>query len=227
MLMEKAGYDVAKLAARIGLSIKYVYDRLKLLQLIPEAKKYLETGVINAGHAILLARLKPADQKRVIGNPDRINRYGYRDGTGLFQPEYAEDDPDQPGLELKQPVKARSVRELATYINDHVRFRPEQNDLPTLFPAAAAALEAAQDDDLAPIYITYDHVLRDSAKDGKVRTYSVVSWPRADGKQGAKPCAWSRWGLVAAGRDRGDAFRVCVNRDKCTVHFKASAKRRK
>jgi ParB/RepB/Spo0J family partition protein len=57
LLMEKAGYDVAKLAARIGLSTKYVYDRLKLLQLVPAAKKLLEDGVITAGHAILLARL--------------------------------------------------------------------------------------------------------------------------------------------------------------------------
>ena len=227
LLMEKAGYDVAKLAARIGLSVKYVYDRLKLLQLVPEAKEYLRDGVITAGHAILLARLTPKDQKRTIGNPKQINRYGYRDGTGLFQAEYAEDDPDQPGLELKHPVKARSVRELATWINDHVRFKPEENDLPNLFPAAAVVLAAKDDDDLAPVYITYDHMLKFDAKDHKTRTYGIMSWRRADGKEKSKTCAWSRVGIVAAGRDRGDAFRVCVNRDRCQVHFPASAKRKK
>lgn len=226
LLMEKAGYDVAKLAARIGLSTKYVYDRLKLLQLVPEAKQYLEDGTITAGHAILLARLTPADQKRVMGNPKTVNR-AYGAGSGLWEGEEADHDPDQPGLELKLPVKAVSVRELATYINDHVRFRPEENDLPNLFPAAAAALQNAEPDDLDPVYITYDHVLRDSAKDGKQRTYSVVSWRRADGKQKSKVCDWSRIGIVAAGRDRGDAFRVCVNRDKCVVHFSASARRKK
>ncbi len=226
-LMEKAGYDVAKIAARIGRSTRYVYDSLTLLKLRPEARKLFLEGKFERGHAVLLARLTPADQKKVIGDPRRINRYHPREGTGLFQPEYAEDDPDQPGLELKQPVKARSVRELATYINDHIRFRPEQNDLPTLFPTAAAALEAAEDEDLAPVYITYDHILKHDAKDHKVRTYGVVSWRRADGKQKSKTCVWSRWGIVAAGRDRGEAFRVCVNRDKCEVHFKASAKRRK
>jgi ParB family chromosome partitioning protein len=230
LLMEKAGYDLAKLAARIGLSTKYVYDRLKLLQLSPEAKKLLEDGTITAGHAILLARLTPADQKRTIGNPNRINRYGYNDGTGLFQAEHAQDDPDQPGLELNQPVKARSVREVATWINDHVRFNPAQNDLPNLFPAAAVALKEAETDDLDPVYITHDHQLKFDAKDHKVRTYGVSSWRRADGTKKSKRCDWSRIGIVAAGRDRGDAFRVCVNRDKCDVHFQASAraaKRRK
>ncbi len=224
LLMEKAGYDVQKLANRIGLSVKYVYDRLKLLQLVPEAKKYLEEGTITAGHAILLARLKPADQKRVMGDPKRTNRYDYDSGGGLFQAEYADHDPDQPSLELPEDtVKARSVRELATYINDHVRFRPQELD-PFLFPTAAAALQNAEPDDLDPVYITYDHQLKFDAKDHKVRTYGVSSWRRADGKQKSKTCAWSRIGIVAAGRDRGDAFRVCVNRDKCEVHFKASAR---
>jgi ParB/RepB/Spo0J family partition protein len=223
LLMEKAGYDVAKLAARIGLSTKYVYDRIKLLHLIPEAKQYLENGTITAGHAILLARLTPADQKRVMGNPKTINR-AYGAGSGLFEGEEADHDPDQPGLELKLPIKAVSVRELATYINDHVRFRPEDNDLPNLFPAAAAALQNAEPDDLDPVYITYDHSLRYEAKDRKVRTYGVMSWRRADGQKKSKTCAWSRIGIVAAGRDRGDAFRVCVNRDKCEVHFKTTAR---
>lgn len=227
LLMQKAGYDVVKLAERIGLSKEYVYGRLKLLNLIPELKKYLEEKVITAGHAVLLARLKASDQKRVMGNPSTINRYGYRDGTGLFQSEYADHDPDQPSLELKHPVKARSVRELATYINDHVRFRPDENDLPNLFPATAQVLAASEKDKLDPVYITYDHMLKFDAKDHKVRTYGVASWRRADGKQRSKTCTWSRVGIVAAGRDRGDAFRVCVNRDKCTVHFKATAARKK
>lgn len=230
LLMEKAGYDVAKLAARIGLSTRYVYDSLTLLKLIPELQQYLWDKVITRGHAILLARLAPEQQKKVMGNPKGMNRYGYRDGTGLFQPEHADHDPDQPALALKQPIKAKSVRELATYINDHVRFDPAKNDLPNLFPAAEAALkEAAAEDDLAPVYITYDYQLKFDAKDHKVRTYGVSSWHRADGKKRSKQCDWSRIGIVAAGRDRGDAFRVCVNRDKCDVHFKAAraeAKRR-
>jgi len=178
-----------------------------------------------AVHGDGLARLTAAEQRKVIGNPHRGSAYGQI--SGLFEGEDADHDPDQPELELKRAIKARSVRELATYINDHVRFNPAENDLPNLFPAAAVALEEARDDDLAPVYITYDHVLKESAKDRKVRTYGVMSWRRADGRNRSKTCDWSRIGIVAAGRDRGDAFRVCVNRDKCVVHFKESATRAK
>jgi ParB/RepB/Spo0J family partition protein len=63
-LMAQAGYDVARIAERIGKSTKYVYDRVKLLALIPAAQQLFRDGAITAGHAILLARLKPADQAR-------------------------------------------------------------------------------------------------------------------------------------------------------------------
>jgi hypothetical protein len=104
-----------------------------------------------------------------------------------------------------------------------VRFRPEETD-PFLFPAAAAALKDVDRDDLAPVYITYDHQLKFDAKDHKVRTYGISSWRRADGQERSKTCAWSRVAIVAAGPERGDAFRVCVNRDKCEVHFATSAR---
>lgn len=225
LLMEKAGYDVAKLSARIGLSTKYVYDRLKLLQLTPEAKKLLEDGAITAGHAILLARLTPSDQQRVIGKASR-NRYAGNSG-GLFEFEDAEGEPDQGRLKLDEKVKARSVRELATYINDHVRMPPDQVD-PFLFPETAAVLQAAAEEELKIVHISYDSSLRVEARDSKKRTYSAVSWKRADGKKGSKTCDHSCIGVVVAGPGRGQALRVCVNRDKCKTHFgadKARAKR--
>jgi ParB/RepB/Spo0J family partition protein len=64
--LNPAKHSAASIAERIGRSEKYVFDRMKLLDMIPEAKQHLEHGRITAGHAILIARLKPADQKRVI-----------------------------------------------------------------------------------------------------------------------------------------------------------------
>lgn len=66
LLMTKAGYTVDKIAERVGMSVKYVYDRVKLLQLIPEAQQLVRDEKITAGHAILLARLKPEQQKKAI-----------------------------------------------------------------------------------------------------------------------------------------------------------------
>lgn len=64
----KGGYkdDVARVAERIGKSVSHVYSRLKLLDLNPRGRQYLQDGVITAGHAIILARLQPADQDRAL-----------------------------------------------------------------------------------------------------------------------------------------------------------------
>lgn len=57
--------DIAK---KVGMSQEYVYGRLKLLELAPVSTKLLQAGKIEAGHAILLARLEPDDQAAIIKN---------------------------------------------------------------------------------------------------------------------------------------------------------------
>jgi len=65
-LMAEAGYDVEQLASEIGKSESYVYQRLKLKELVEPARALLVAGTISAGHGILLARLQPADQKKLV-----------------------------------------------------------------------------------------------------------------------------------------------------------------
>lgn len=65
-LMEKAKYDVAGIAAKVGKSASYVYQRLKLAELLPELKKAFFEDKLTAGHAILLARLQVNEQRAVV-----------------------------------------------------------------------------------------------------------------------------------------------------------------
>ncbi len=65
-LIDHAGYDVAKVAEKIGKSQSYVYQRLKLADLSKPAQKALAEGKINAGHAVQIARLQPAIQEVVL-----------------------------------------------------------------------------------------------------------------------------------------------------------------
>ena len=58
--------DVDALAAKVGKSVSYVYQRLKLAELLPDAQKKFLEEKITAGHAILIARLQPKDQKRAL-----------------------------------------------------------------------------------------------------------------------------------------------------------------
>ena len=218
-LMEKAGYDVAKIASRIGRSTKYVYDRVKLLQLVPEAKKLFLDGAFEAGHAIILARLAPADQKRAL-DPDRSGngRIG-----GVFYPEHFHSDPTLPAqeqLKLEDAVKPVSVRELQTWVDDNVRMTPERID-PFLFPETAQQLAAAKDHELKVVHITHDYRVPDAAWDEKQRTYGEHAWKRADGKHKSKPCDYAVLGVVVAGPGAGEAFQVCVRKDKCKVHWAA------
>jgi ParB family chromosome partitioning protein len=59
-------YDVAAIAAKVGKSTSYVYQRLKLVDLIEPAKKAFWKEQFTAGHAVLIARLRPEDQKEVL-----------------------------------------------------------------------------------------------------------------------------------------------------------------
>jgi ParB family chromosome partitioning protein len=65
-LLKRPGYEVLSIAEKVGKSASYVYQRLKLAELIPEAQKRFLEGDITAGHAILIARLQPKDQKEVL-----------------------------------------------------------------------------------------------------------------------------------------------------------------
>jgi ParB/RepB/Spo0J family partition protein len=58
--------DVEALAAKVGKSTSYVYQRLKLADMIEPAQKAFFDEKITAGHAIQVARLKPEQQKEVM-----------------------------------------------------------------------------------------------------------------------------------------------------------------
>lgn len=64
-LMAKAGHTVETLSAAVNKSASYIYQRLKLAELTTELQKLFYDGQLTAGHAILLARLTPADQKNL------------------------------------------------------------------------------------------------------------------------------------------------------------------
>ena len=219
-LRTKAKYDVATIAARVGRSVKYVYDRLKLLSLTKEAQRLFLADRFTAGHAILLARLTAADQTRLI-DPDGYQSGLWQRQQHLLRDPDADDGDEDPYADLK-PV---SVRELEAYIADHVRFDVDRVD-PILFPETLAELTTAREEEEKIVKITYDGFVQADARSLEERTYCVSSWARADGKQGSKPCDRSVTGVIVVGFGRGEAFKVCVNKDKCRVHWGQEIKAR-
>jgi len=211
------GYELDKLVDRIGLSKKYVYDRLKLLQLIPEAQELLTAGHITAGHAILLARLKPSDQARAIDLSE----------GGLF---FLQADGDDEPTET-EPFRGRdlvSVREFDAWIARFVRLDLSKPVASEDFPAIARAQEMAA----RVVSITHERYLGPAQQEGAAagdRILLADEWKRADGgtlldavegRPVTHPgCTLSLLGVVVIGRDRGSAFPVCIDRS-CDIHWK-------
>jgi ParB family chromosome partitioning protein len=59
-------YTVETIAAKVGRSPSFVYQRLKLAELTPSVQKAFYEGKLTAGHAIEIARLQSGDQERAL-----------------------------------------------------------------------------------------------------------------------------------------------------------------
>jgi len=59
-------YTVETIAAKVGRSVSFIYQRLKLAELTPSVQKAFYEGKLTAGHAIEIARLQSADQERAL-----------------------------------------------------------------------------------------------------------------------------------------------------------------
>lgn len=207
-------HNVATIAQRIGMSPAWVWDRLKLNDLIGDARDLLATEKISAGHAVLLARLKPHDQERAI-DPDNVALF-VREHNSRF--EELESDVVENDWDGYKPV---TIREFERWIRDHVRFDPSHAAETQYlgFEDVAARVDEANDrpgKGKKVIAITYDYAPQQDAKDESERTYGYQHWERAD----LNPCGDSVLGVVVCGsRDYGKAFPVCVAKDRCTVHW--------
>jgi ParB/RepB/Spo0J family partition protein len=225
-LIKHAGYDVGRIAERIGRSHRYVYDRLRLLQLTDELQQIFFDGEITAGHAVLLARLSADDQKRALNTLGAV----FTHDAGELPPEQEDAASErelqdwEEELELDDRRKPMSVRELQSWIDKHVRFDEAAPDVPDLFPETAAVLAPALEQEEKIVKITHENYIQPEARAEDERTIGPRSWKRADGQFESATCDRSVVGVVAVGPGRGEAFRVCIDKKKCGVHWGAEMK---
>jgi len=211
------GFDLDALTARIHRTRGYVYDRIKLLDLIEPARALLARGLITPAHAIRLARLTASQQSDAIDVAVR-GSYGPVEGP-LFVADHgllALVDDAKPAKEADPyaGLKVRSVREFDAWIATHCRFVPEAPVNVELFPETTHAIAEAE----KVIAITHSHHVNPEAKDGG-RILGPNSWVRADGAQKSKTCAHSVLGVFVIGPEYGQARKVCANKDACDVHW--------
>lgn len=64
--LQPENYTVETMATKVGRSEAYVYARLRLLHLIPEARQAFYEAKLTVAHAFEMARLQPNDQQRAL-----------------------------------------------------------------------------------------------------------------------------------------------------------------
>ncbi len=228
-LLEKHGYDVDTLAAKVGKSSSYIYQRLKLAELIPAAQKFFTAGVINPGHAILIARQSPEDQNTIV------NEKG-----GLLWGHYFQ----------KDAPEAISVRRLTQEIRrnlylDLAKAPWKQNDT-KLLPAAGACAVCPKRTganpglfpDIDEKNICTDRGCYNQKLDAFMkRAVHEGGLIQISTEYGAKPktagaiargqyteiyekgdrCKFTQKAIVVEGYDRGSSHEICIDKD-CKKH---------
>jgi ParB family chromosome partitioning protein len=220
-LLDHGGYDVTTLSARIAKSEAYVYQRLKLNDLIREAQKLFLGDRIGFGHAVILARLDKKQQKDILANhlfthqdepvsvrelSDYVRRFLYLDlGNVPWVLDDAELVPDAGGCSAC-PKRTGSNPSL---------FTDMQHDICTYRGCFERKMQAhiQKRFDSQPGLLAFSQYVANHKKDSPVQTDATCRriWNRGD------KCESAEGAIFVDGNDRGKSTFVCRNKD-CPKH---------
>ena len=232
-LMEKTNYDVAAISLKVGKSESWIYQRMKLLELIPEAQKLLTEDKITAGHAILIARLQPNEQKECL---KEIEEEGC--GPGLSVRDLADFIERQIHLDLNSASFSKKDPDLVPEAGPCTTCPKRTGFAPMLFPEikkkdtctdpgcfnrkieayTAHWLEKqSQDSDIPPLKLSSDgDYRRKKAPENPEEAIPANFYKEiTDKKKGS--CENAREGIITEGRNKGKVLTVCTD-PKCKIH---------
>jgi len=239
-LLDRPGHDVASIAAHIGMSESHVYQRLKLLELIEPAKDAFLKDEITAGHAVLIARLQPNDQKaalnacfdmRWLGNSDRREKVlvGVRQVAAFIEQEihldlhaapFAKDDPRL----LSEAGSCNTCPKRTGFspaLFPDIKTKDTCTDGACFHAKREAHLERLKEafkekgETVIEISTEYSPDSR-RAKDAPKGLVFGKNYEEAAAK-GKNSCEHAQKALVTHGRDIGKLLHVCTDKN-CKVH---------
>lgn len=149
-LLKKESIDW--LASRIGKSKRYVHDRLRLATLVPAAQQLVNDGVLPIGHATLLSKLTPEQQKSMLN----LITFGH-DFENDEDPEFESEDVEL--NETADDLKHR-IRNNFMYLN-RAEFDTEDADLYVIAGACTVCPKRTKNQNLLFSDITEDDVCTD------------------------------------------------------------------
>jgi ParB family chromosome partitioning protein len=234
-LIEKTGLDVQAVAAKIGKSISYVYQRLKLIELIPEAQGAFASEKITAGHAVLIARLQPNEQKQVLIEIGKGRWSGDEIMPTRELADYIETnihlDLNSVSFSKKDPALVPETGPCTTCPN-RTGSQPElfpdikKKDMCTVPDCFHRKIEAhiaqwfqkkSQDTDVPPLRLSGDYDYRNKKlPENSKDPIPANLWNEITDRK-KKTCEYIREGMIIEGRSKGRILHVCIE-PKCKVH---------
>ena len=241
MLREKYGYDIDSIAVKMGKSVSAVYQRLKLSELIPEAKEKFLSEKITAGHAILIARLQPDQQKELAKKESGLYEGWGPDRTVVSVRELADYIERQIHLDLNSASFKKSDPDLVPEAGPCTTCRKRTGFQPELFPDIKKKdtctdpscfhkkvevftkqwiEKKSQNSDVPPLRLStsYDGRVKKLPDDPEKPIPSQLYHEIKDKKKDI--CSSAREGIITDGGKEGRALLVCVD-PRCEKHHRS------
>lgn len=232
-LLKQEGYDVARIAAKTGMSASHVYQRLKLADLVEPLKKAFAGGEIFDGHAILLARLAPDDQLEVMKHglfyepwqgPKQLqtvkglaNHIATKVHRNLDAAPWKKDDAEllpKAGPCTTCPFRAGNQPELFSDVDrkDKVCTKPACYD-EKLEAFGRRKFEDLKEQDVKAVMLSNEY-----SRTASVRGNALVRSRYHELTVKQKDCSATRQGVFIDGDKIGKTARICAAGRECKVH---------
>ncbi|MCC7181475.1 MAG: ParB/RepB/Spo0J family partition protein [Acidobacteria bacterium] len=187
-----AGRTIEDIAAALGKSKGYVYQRISLTRLVPKVQDLLARDVLPLVYALKIAVVPAEQQEEALAQ--------------CFRPLFCDEEARRDQLE--------PLAQLTTWIEKTVRLNPRSEDTQVLLPALAEqVVSAEQERDASVLALSTLHLHTDKADPKPIL---AKSWKPAEGKQ---RCAHARPGVIVLGEGQGTFLQVCIAKKQCEKHW--------
>lgn len=237
--LEEPKYSIEQIGAKCGKSPSFIASRLRLVELAPPVTEAFLRDEIGTGHALLLAKLQPAEQQEALTACFREDYNGGKSRRLLL-----------PVRQLQEWIERHILLELdaAPFPKDNAELVPEAGSCLTcakrtgfntlLFPEIKADACTSPDcyqnkvdafvaktivakPELVQITRSYGKPQENNAAIPRNQYVEIRADKPASDKQAAWPeyktCKYTKEAIVTEGSDRGELRRVCSNAE-CPVH---------
>lgn len=187
-----AGRTVEDVAAALGKSKGYVYQRISLTRLVPKVQDLLARDILPLIYALKIAVVPAEQQEEALAQCFRP----------LFRDEEARRDQLEP------------LAQLTAWIEKTVRLNPRGEDTQVLLPALAEQVVSAEQQREASVLALSNLHFHTDKTDPK--PILAKSWKPAEGKE---RCAHARPGVIVLGEGQGAFLQVCIAKKSCEKHW--------